>query len=104
MTKWPSKKSLDTVRKKLEQGPASIPLPANASPVDKVKHHICEQFVIYKNRTKISQKALAQKVDMDEALMSKILHYNFEEFTIDRLIKFLSVLYPGVEIKIEVAS
>lgn len=104
MTKWPSKKQLDTVRKKLESGPASRPLPKDASPVDKVKYHICEQFVIFKNNTKISQKALAKKVGTDEAIISKILHYNIEDFTIDRLVKFLAALYPGAEVKIEVAS
>ena len=76
----------------------------NASPVDKVKYHICEKFVIYKNNTKVTQKSLAQRVETDEAIMSKILHYNIEEFTIDRLVKFLAALYPGAEVKIEVAS
>ena len=51
----------------------------------------------------MTQKALAEKINIDEALMSKILHYNIEEFTIDRLVKFLAILHPGAEVKIEVA-
>lgn len=104
MTKWPSKKQLDTVRKKLKTGPASRPLPPDASAVDKVKYRICEQFVIFKNNTKITQKILAEKIGIDEAIMSKILHYRIDKFTIDRLVKFLAALYPGVEVKIELAS
>ena len=103
MTKFPSKKQLDEARKMLDKGPASRPLPKDASPVDKMKYKICEKFVIYKNTKKITQKALAEKLNIDEALMSKILHYNFEEFTLDRLIKFLNVLYPNVEIDLKVA-
>ncbi len=104
MTKWPSQKKLNAVRKKLEKGHASKPLAKNALPVDKVKYHICEQFVIFKNNTKITQKALAQKIDIDESIISKILHYHIEEFTIDRLVKFLAILYPGLEVKIEIAA
>lgn len=32
--------------------------------------------------------------------MSKILHYHFDDFTIDRLLKFLTILYPETKIKI----
>jgi predicted XRE-type DNA-binding protein len=104
MTKFPSQKQLKEMRKKLEKGPAARPLPKAATSVDKVKYKICEQFVIYKNSQKMTQKALAEKLDLDEALMSKILHYNFDEFTVDRLLKFLNVLYPNVEIELRVAS
>jgi predicted XRE-type DNA-binding protein len=103
MAKFPSKKQLDEARKKLDSGPASRLLPKDASSVDKVKYKICEKFVIYKNTKNITQKALAEKIGIDEALMSKILHYNFDEFTVDRLLKFLNVLYPNVEIDLKVA-
>lgn len=102
-TIFPSEKVLSEMRELLSKGPASMPLPKNASPVDKVKHQICREFVVYKNTTKITQKILADKLGIDEALMSKVLHYNVEEFTIDRLMKFLTVLYPHLEVKIDVA-
>ena len=102
-TKFPSDAEIREMREALSKGPASKPLPKNASPVEKVKYQICREFVIYKNTHDLTQKALAAKVGADEALMSKILHYNIEEFTIDRLVKFLAALYPGAEVKIEVA-
>ena len=100
---FPSEKEIKEMREKLSKGPASRPLPKNASAVDKIKYQICREFVVFKNSHKITQKALAQKIKVDEALISKILHYNIDEFTIDRLIKFLSVLYPKAHVKIEVA-
>lgn len=103
MNKWPAKSQLDRVRKKLDTGRASRPLPKNATQVEKIKYCICEQFVIHKNNNNVTQKALAHKIGIDEALMSKILHYYTDEFTIDRLVKFLSILHPNVELKIEVA-
>jgi predicted XRE-type DNA-binding protein len=102
-TKFPSDAELNEMREKLSKGPASKPIPKNASPVDKVKYQICKEFVVYKNSQKMTQKALAEKVGTDEALMSKILHYHIDEFTIDRLMKFLSALYPNAKVKIEVA-
>jgi len=103
MTKFPSKEELELVRKELGQGPASRPLPKDASPVDRAKFRLCEKFVIFKNSQKISQKELAQRIEIDESLMSKILRYHFEEFTTDRLIKYLNSIYPEVDIKIDVA-
>lgn len=103
MNKFPSKKDLEEVRNKLDEGPASRPLPKDASIVDKAKFQLCEKFVIYKNLHKITQRAMAEKVGIDEALMSKILHYNFDEFTTDRLLKYLSKLYPDLDFNISVA-
>ncbi len=103
MTKFPSQEELELVRKELNQGPASRPLPKNASSVDKTKYRLCEKFVIYKNTHRISQKELAKRVGIDEALISKVLRYHFDEFTTDRLIKYLNEIYPKVDVKVEVA-
>jgi len=103
MTKFPSKEELELVQKELDKGPASRPLPKNAPPVDRAKYRLCEKFVIYKNTHQISQKELAKKIGIDEALMSKILRYHFDEFTADRLIKYLNEIYPEVDVKIDVA-
>jgi predicted XRE-type DNA-binding protein len=102
-TKFPSDKELKEVRGILDHGPAARPLSKDASPVDKAKYSLCEEFVKYKNAHKLTQRALAELLGIDEALVSKIIHYSFEEFTTDRLIKYLSVLYPKVEVKVRVA-
>ena len=82
---------------------ASKPLAENASAVDRIKHSICKEIVVYMNDHKLSQRALAAKLYESEALVSKVVHYHFEEFTIDRLVKFLARLHPDVDLKIEVA-
>lgn len=102
-TKFPPQKELDEMRETLSKGPASRPLAKDATSVDKIKYQICKEFVIFKNDHKVTQKTLAKKIGIDEALMSKVLHYHIEEFTIDRLVKFLSALYPDATVKIEVA-
>jgi predicted XRE-type DNA-binding protein len=104
MKKWPSKKDLDQVKKRLGKTLPSKPLLKDASNVDRIRYNLCEKFVIYKNSQKITQRELAAKIGINEALMSKILHYHFEEFTIDRLLRYLSEIYPDVELKVYQAS
>ncbi len=103
MNNFPSEKDLDEVRKKLDTGIASKPLSRNATAVDKTKFKLCEKFVIYKNTHKLTQRSLAEKLGINESLMSKILHYHFSEFTTDRLIKYLSIIYPDIDVQIDVA-
>lgn len=100
MTKFPSEKELNEIRSKLDKAPASRMLPPNASSVERLKYSLCEHFVAYLLDHKLSQKELAEKIGIDEALVSKIVHYNFEEFTLDRLVKFLSVLLPTADLEI----
>ena len=78
MSKWPSQEELEQVSNRLSKSIASKPLPKDASSVDRIRYRLCEKFVIYKNSQKISQRELAEKIGINEALMSKILHYHFD--------------------------
>jgi len=103
MTKFPSDKELERVRKKLDNSIASKLLPKNANKVDTLKYKLCEKFVIYKNENKITQRVLAQRIGIDESLVSKITHYHFEEFTVDRLMNCLAKIYPEFVLEVSVA-
>ena len=105
MTKWPSKKQINSVFKTIEKSIASRPLSSDATTSDKVKYSICEQFVRYINARCMTQQELARKLEVDKSLVSKIVHYHFDDFTIDRLINYLAILDPNlvVEIKARVA-
>ena len=100
MTKFPSDRELKEVRAALDKGPATRMLPPNPSPVERLKFSLCEQFVSHLLDHKLTQRELAEKIGIDESLMSKIVHYNFDDFTIDRLVKYLSVLFPKAELEI----
>jgi predicted XRE-type DNA-binding protein len=100
MTKFPSEKELKEVREALDKAPASRMLRPNASSVERLKFSLCEQFVSYLLDHKLTQRELAKKIGIDESLASKIVHYNFDDFTIDRLVKYLSVLFPKADLEI----
>ena len=101
--KFPSKKELDAIRKKLDQGEASEVLPKTASVVDTTKYEICRKFVIYKREQGVSQRKLAKLIDVHEAVMSKILHYHIKDFTTERLLRYLAKIYPDAKLKVKVA-
>ncbi len=102
MTKFPSEKELKEVRDKLEKGPATRMLSPNASPVERLKFSLCEKFVSYLLDHQLTQRQLAEEIGIDESLVSKIVHYNFDDFTLDRLIKYLSILFPKADLEIRV--
>ena len=104
MTKFPSEKELKEARAALEKAPASRMLPPDASSVDRLKFSLCEEFVSYLRDNKLTQRELAEKIEIDESLVSKIVHYNFDDFTIDRLVKYLSVLFPKADLEILVKN
>jgi len=100
---FPSQKEIEEVLKELDKGLASRPLRPNATTLDRLKFDLCEQFVIYRLRTKIPQKTLAERLGIDPAPMSKILHYHYDEFTVDRLLRYLEVLHAKVTVSVKVA-
>jgi predicted XRE-type DNA-binding protein len=94
MKKWPKHEDIEKVLKNLNENPDlySRAVPDNAPLTDRIKRDICAEFIIYKRDKNLNQRELAQKLEIGEALISKILRYHFEEFTIDRLIRFLEKL------------
>ncbi len=102
--KFPSEKQINRALKILENAPASRPLPSNATKSEALKHELCKQFVIYLQDEEVSQKALARKLRIDPAQMSKILHYHIEFFSVDFLFELVLKIYPKTEIKISKAS
>lgn len=54
---------------------------------------------MYKLKHKCTQKELAEKLGIDEAKISKILHHRLDEFSTDRLI----TLYQKIDPKLKLA-
>ncbi len=59
---------------------------------DRIKYDVCAEFIVYKRENNLNQRELAQKLEISEALVSKILRYQFAEFTIDRRRSYLEKL------------
>ena len=100
MSKWPKKEDIDKVMKKLDDESSWSRGPGMAETlVDRIKYDICAEFIVYKREHDLNQRELAQRLEIGEALVSKILRYQYDEFTIDRLIRYLEKLGIKYEFK-----
>jgi predicted XRE-type DNA-binding protein len=75
-------------------------LTPHATQVDKMKHQLCEAFVIYINKHGLSQRDLAQKLNVSESRVSEIIHYNIKKITIDKLVELLERIQSVVTLKV----
>lgn len=101
--KFPDKKTLSKIRKQLENAEGSLALPSNATPLQKLKYEICKQFVIFKREQNLNNRELSKILNIDESLTSKILRYNIDRFTTDKLIELLSRIHPNHRLILKVS-
>lgn len=96
----PPKKDLDKIRRKLEKVEPTRGLPPDASKADRLKYELCKQFVVYLKREKTSQKDLAEKLGMEPARLNEIVKYRIDLFTVDRLLGYLELLDPSINVTV----
>lgn len=103
--RWPEDKDLKEVIQKLSSDEimGSSVLHPEAPLVDQIKYKLCGKIVEYQRLNRISQKALAELLNVDEPEMSRILHYKIERYSIDRLIGYLEFLYPKLRFEVDAA-
>ena len=97
---FPSKAEIDRVLKKLENVEGTLALPENPTPLQKFRFAIQQKFVGYILVKKISQREMAEILEVDEGKVSKILHNRLDEFSTDRLINLYEKLNPNLELKV----
>jgi predicted XRE-type DNA-binding protein len=97
---FPKKSEIEKILKKLEKEKGTLALSPDATALEKFRFGICQKFLKYKLQNNLTQKELAQIVEIDEAKMSKILHHRIKEFSTDRLINLYMKIDPNVEIRV----
>jgi predicted XRE-type DNA-binding protein len=97
---FPSRAEVKRVLKKLKKVEGSLAPPANPTPLQKFRHDIQQKFVGYILHKKISQREMADILEIDEGKISKILHNRLEEFSTDRLITLYGKLDPKIKLKV----
>lgn len=98
--KYPSKARLKEMEKKLAHVEGAKGLPMNATAIQKLKYDLCKEIVTYIVQHRINQKDLADELGVDPAIVSKIINYNIEYFSVDKLGEYVAILNPKVEFKV----
>ncbi len=97
---FPNKKELKKLREALDKAEPSYLLPEHATQIDKLKYILCQKFVVYIQKHKITQVELAKRLNMDTARLNEIVKYKINLFTADKLIEFAQRLDPNLEISV----
>ncbi len=88
------------ISKKLENFQGTKAISKNASPLEKFRFDLQQKFVIYKLKNKCTQKEMANKLEVDEAKISKILNHRLDEFSTDRLITLYQKIDPNLKLEV----
>ncbi len=99
---FPSEKVLKKIRSKLSKVAPSHTLSEKASKADQVKYKLCEKFVIYLMKSKVSQAQLARQLKVDPSRINEIVKYRIDLFTVDKLMDLAERL--DLDFKVDVAS
>lgn len=97
---FPSEKELKAIRSKLEKAEPSRMLPKNASKADRLKYELCEKFVIYLTKHKITQVQLAKKLKVDPSRINEIVKYRIDLYTIDKLMDLAERLDLDFDVRV----
>lgn len=65
---------------------------SDLSSEDKIKISLCKHFVQFANSKKMKMKEISELTDIPTTRLSEITNYKIKNFTVDQLIKNLSVL------------
>src|SRR5215469_2214684 len=68
-------------------------LSKNATPLQKSKHELCREILIYQRKHKLTDKELAEQMELTLAETEDILHYRIDYFTLDRLVAYANKLF-----------
>jgi predicted XRE-type DNA-binding protein len=98
--RFPSKKELKTIRKKLEKAEPSRMLPKGASKADEIKYKLCEKFVSYLLDHKMTQVQLAKKLKIDPSRINEIVKYRIDLYTVDKLMDLAEQLHLDFEVEV----
>ncbi len=99
---YPEESELKAMDKILAKAKGSAGLPANADPLDHFKYDLCGEFVKYCVDHDLTQRQLAEQLEISEARVSEIVRYRIDKLTTDRLIKYLGKL--NLKFKLEFAA
>ena len=96
----PNKEQIKKALKALEKTEGTLALDPQASALERFRWELHQKFVKFIREKNITQRKLAEILEIDEGKISKILHHRLDEFSTDRLITLYEKLNPKIELKV----
>jgi hypothetical protein len=77
-------------------------LPENPTPLEKSKHELCREILIYQRKYKLTDEEMAKRTELTLAETQDILYYRIAYFTLDRLMTYANKLFKSEPLMIGV--
>ena len=74
-------------------------LPEKPTALEKSKYDICQKILAYQQKHKLTDKEIAQRINLTTGETEDILFCRIDYFTLDRLITYANELFEPLEIK-----
>lgn len=75
-------------------------LPANPTPLEKSKHELCREILLYQRQHKLTDQELSEQMELTLPETEDILHYRIDYFTLDRLMTYANKLFKTEPLKL----
>lgn len=98
--RYPSKKKLAEMDKKLKKVEGTLMVGPSSSPVEKFRWDLCQNLVRYMTEKNLSQVEFAKFLHVDQSRISEIVNHRIDKVSTDKLISYNEKINPKVEFKI----
>jgi predicted XRE-type DNA-binding protein len=98
--KYPSKKKLSEIDKKLKNVEGTMMVGAASSPAEKFRWDLCQNLVRYMVAKKLAQFEFAKILGIDQSRVSEIVNHRVDKVSTDKLIAYNSLIDPAIVFKI----
>src|SRR3954463_12617492 len=79
-------------------------LPEKPTPLQVAKFEICQNILAYQQDNNLSDKKLAEKINLTVPELEEVLFCQIEKFTLDRLMTYANSLFNPSQIKITITQ
>lgn len=98
--RYPSKKKLQEIDKKLKNSQGTLMVGPSSSPSERFRWDLCQNLVRYMTEKDLSQVEFAELLDIDQSRVSEIVNHRIDKVSTDKLISYNEIINPKVEFKI----
>lgn len=79
------------------EGETNFVLSKNANSLERSKYQLCQTILSYKLKNNLTREQIAKKINLSKAETEDILFAKINNFTLDRLVYYVSKLFKGLE-------
>lgn len=98
--RYPSKKKLAEMDKKLKNVQGTVMISPSAPPIDRFRWDLCQNLVRHMVEKDLSQVQFANLLGIDQARVSEIVNHRIDKVSTDKLIEYNETINPKVQFKI----